>query len=198
MKIAYARVSTRQQNLDMQLEAFRKEGCEKIYKEKKSAFSERPELIRAIDDLRSGDTLYLWSLDRIGRSIIEVISNVKIIHEKGASIIVIVQKIDTSTPTGRMLIPFFSILAELEVELRRERAAAGISIARASGRRLGRRPGISEEAMKTAQMAKKMYESKDPEYTVIEIYKALKISPRTLYKYLNIVGGKKRGGIIND
>ena len=69
MKIAYARVSTRQQNLDMQLDAFRAEGCEKVYQEKISAFAERPELARALDDLRSGDVLYVWALDRLGRSL---------------------------------------------------------------------------------------------------------------------------------
>jgi DNA invertase Pin-like site-specific DNA recombinase len=196
MKIAYARVSTRQQNLDIQLDAFRKEGCEKIYQEKKSAFADRPELLRALDDLRSGDTFYVWALDRLGRTVFEVIDNVGKIHEKDAHLRVIVQNIDTSTATGRMLIPVFSMLAELEVELRRERAAAGISIARASGRRLGRRPGISEEAMKTAHMAKKMYESKEPQYSVREICGALNISFRTLYKYLDIVGSQKRGSDI--
>jgi DNA invertase Pin-like site-specific DNA recombinase len=196
MKIAYARVSTRQQNLDIQLEAFRKEGCEKIYQEKKSAFTERPELVRAIEDLRAGDALFVWALDRLGRTVFEVIGNVKIIHEKGAHLVVIVQNIDTSTATGRMLIPVFSMLAELEVELRRERATAGIKIARESGRRLGRRPGISEEAMKTAHMARKMYDSKDPEYSVREICKALNISIKTFYKYIQIAGGKKKGGLL--
>jgi DNA invertase Pin-like site-specific DNA recombinase len=198
MKIAYARVSTRQQNLDMQLEAFRKESCEKIYQEKKSAFAERPELLRALEDLRLGDTLYVWALDRLGRTVFEVINNVKKIHDKGANLVAIIQNIDTSTTTGRMLIPIFSLLAELEIELRRERAAAGISIARASGRRLGRRPGISEEATKTAHMVKKMYESKDPEYSVREICRTLNVSVKTLYKYLDIAGGKKKGSIISS
>ncbi|MDR0572661.1 MAG: recombinase family protein, partial [Tannerella sp.] len=126
MKIAYARVSTRQQNLDIQLEAFRKEGCEKIYQEKKSAFSERPELENALNDLRPGDTLCVWALDRLGRTVFEVIGNVKKIHDKGAHLIASVQNIDTSTATGRMLIPIFSMLAELEIELKRERAAAGV------------------------------------------------------------------------
>jgi DNA invertase Pin-like site-specific DNA recombinase len=181
----------------MQLEAFRKECCEKIYQEKKSAFAQRPELIRAMDDLRPGDTFYVWALDRLGRTIFEVIDNVKKIHEKGAHLIAIVQSIDTSTATGRMMIPIFSMMAELEAELRRERAAAGVSVARASGRRLGRRPGISEEAMKTAHLARKMYESKDPEYSVREICHTINISFKTLYKYLDIVGGKKRGGLNN-
>ena len=139
MKIAYARVSTKQQNLDMQLEAFRAEGCEKI-----SAFAERPELARALDDLRSGDVLYVWALDRLGRSLYEVIGNVKLIHDKGASLYAVVQKIDTSTIQGRMLLPLFSMLAELEIDLKRERAAAGVRSAREQGRNLGRKAGLSE------------------------------------------------------
>ena len=144
MKIAYARVSTKQQNLDMQLEAFRAEGCEKIYQEKISAFAERPELARALDDLRSGDVLYVWALDRLGRSLYEVIGNVKLIHDKGASLYAVVQKIDTSTIQGKMLLPLFSMLAELEIDLKRERAAAGVRSAREQGRNLGRKAGLSE------------------------------------------------------
>ncbi|MDR3267019.1 MAG: recombinase family protein [Tannerella sp.] len=192
MKIAYARVSTRQQNLDIQLEAFEREGCEKVYQEKKSAFSDRPELLRALDDLRAGDTLFVWALDRLGRTVFEVIGNVKKVHDKEANLYVVVQKIDTSTTSGKMLLPVFSMLAELEIELKRERAAAGVRLAREQGRPLGRKPGISDEAMKTAVMAKKMYDSKVPYYSVREICKALKISPRSFYKYLDIVGGIKK------
>jgi DNA invertase Pin-like site-specific DNA recombinase len=196
MKIGYARVSTRQQNLDMQLEAFRKEGCEKIYQEKKSAFTERPELLRALDDLRTGDTLYVWALDRLGRTVFEVIGNVRKIHDRGATLNVIVQKIDTGTATGKMLIPIFSMLAELETELKRERAVAGIRIAREQGRPLGRKPGLSEKAKNTAKNTAKLYCSKNPEYSVREIARILNISLRTLYKYLEYEGVKKKGGII--
>jgi DNA invertase Pin-like site-specific DNA recombinase len=196
MKIGYARVSTRQQNLDMQLDAFAKEGCEKVYQEKKSAFSDRPELLRALDDLRTGDTLFVWALDRLGRTMFEVIGNVKKIHDRGANLYVIVQKIDTSTTGGKMLLPVFSMLAELEIELKRERAAAGVRIARESGRRLGRKPGITDEAMEIAKMAGKLYLSKTPEYSVREICKMIKISPKTFYKYLGIIGVIKKGGIL--
>jgi DNA invertase Pin-like site-specific DNA recombinase len=195
MNIGYARVSTRQQNLDMQLDAFKKEGCEKIYQEKKSAFTDRPELLRAMDDLRPGDTLYVWALDRLGRTMFEVIGNVRKIHEKGANLYVVVQKIDTSTPGSKMMLPVFSMLAELEIDLKRERAAAGVRVAREQGRRLGRKPGITEEAMKTAQMAGKLYQSKTPEYSVREICETLKISFKTLYKYLDIIGVKKKGSV---
>jgi DNA invertase Pin-like site-specific DNA recombinase len=196
MKIGYARVSTRQQNLDMQLEAFRKEGCEKIYQEKKSAFADRPELLRALDDLRKGDTLYAWALDRLGRTVFEVIGNVRKIHDKGATLNVIVQKIDTGTATGKMLIPIFSMLAELEIELKRERAIAGIRIARESGRRLGRKPGLLPEAQEKAKRAQKLYLSKEPEYSVREICSMLGISIKTLYKYLDFTKTLLKGGTI--
>ncbi|MDR1198004.1 MAG: recombinase family protein [Prevotellaceae bacterium] len=198
MKIGYARVSTRQQNLDMQLEAFRKEGCEKIYQEKKSAFADRPELLRALDDLRTGDTLYVWALDRLGRTVFEVIGNVRKIHDKGATLNVIVQKIDTGTTTGKMMIPIFSMLAELEIELKRERAIAGIRIARESGRRLGRKPGLSPEAQETAKSAQKLYRSKDPEYSVREICRMLNITPKTMYKYLDFMKTELKGGTLQN
>jgi DNA invertase Pin-like site-specific DNA recombinase len=195
MKIGYARVLTRQQNLEIQMEAFRKEGCEKVYQEKRSAFTERPELDKALEDLRAGDTLYVWALDRLGRSLFEVIGNVKKIHDRGANLYAVVQKIDTGTMQGKMLLPVFSMLAELEIELKRERAAAGIRVARAAGRRIGRKPGLSDEAKEKARMVKKMYLSTSPEYSVREICKALEITSRTLYKYLEFTGTEKRGGI---
>jgi DNA invertase Pin-like site-specific DNA recombinase len=198
MKIGYARVSTRQQNLDLQLEAFQKEGCEKIYQEKKSAFADRPELLRALDDLRTGDTLCVWALDRLGRTVFEVIGNVRKIHDKGATLNAIVQKIDTGTTTGKMLIPLFSMLAELEIDLKRERAAAGIRIARESGRRLGRKPGLSPEARETAKRAQKLYLSKDPEYSVREICRMLHITPKTMYKYLDFMKTELKGGAIQN
>jgi DNA invertase Pin-like site-specific DNA recombinase len=196
MKIAYARVSTRQQNLEMQLEAFRAEGCEKVYQEKKSAFSDRPELGRALDDLRAGDVLYVWALDRLGRSLYEVIGNVRMIHDKGASLYVIVQKIDTSTMQGKMLLPVFSMLAELEIELKRDRAAAGVRIAREQGRRLGRKPGLSEASKEKARMVKKLYTSQAPGYSVSEICRMIGVSKKTLYRYLEIEGVVLKGGVI--
>jgi len=145
MKIGYARVSTRQQNLDIQLEAFAKEGCEKIYTEKVSGFVQRPELLKALEDLRAGDTLYVWALDRLGRSLLDVIGNIKMIHDKGANLYAIVQKIDTGTASGKMLVPIFSMLAEIEVDLKRERAAAGLRSARAQGHSSGAKRGFRQE-----------------------------------------------------
>ena len=195
MKIGYARVSTRQQNLEMQIEAFKKEGCEKVYTEKVSGFEKRPELERALDDLRTGDTLYVWALDRIGRSLLDVIGNIKKIHDKGANLYAIVQKIDTGTATGKMLVPIFSMLAELEIDLKRERAMAGIRSAREHGRVIGRKPGLSDDAKKKAKTASKMYLAKEPEYSVREICAIIGISIKTLYKYLDYEGVRLRGGL---
>lgn len=140
MKIGYARVSTPDQNPALQLEALEKAGCEKIYQEKKSAFKERPELIRALEDLRTGDILYVWSLDRLGRSMKEIRTNVDLIMNKGAHLVDVTHNIDTSTPSGKLLIPIFSMLAEIDQVLRTERTVAGWEVAKREGRTGGRKP----------------------------------------------------------
>lgn len=188
MKIGYARVSTSDQNLALQLEALEKAGCEKIYQEKKSAFKERPELIRALEDLRSGDILYVWSLDRLGRSMKEIRTNIDIIIDKGAHLVDVTHNINTSTASGKLLIPIFCMLAEIDHVLRTERTIAGWEVARREGRTGGRKPGLSDGAKKKAEQAKKMYLSKDPLYSAREICSILNISTRTLYKYLRYTG----------
>ena len=188
MKIGYARVSTPDQNPALQLEALEKAGCEKIYQEKKSAFKERPELIRALEDLRTGDILCVWSLDRLGRSMKEIRTNVDLIMNKGAHLVDVTHNIDTSTPSGKLLIPIFSMLAEIDQVLRTERTVAGWEVAKREGRTGGRKPGLNDLAKKKAEQAKKMYLSKDPFYSAKEIASILNISTRTLYKYLRSVG----------
>lgn len=188
MKIGYARVSTRDQNPALQLEALKKAGCEKIYQEKKSAFKERPELIRALEDLRAGDVLYVWSMDRLGRSMKEIRTNIDFILEKKANLIDITHNIDTSSSSGKLLIPIFSMLAEIDQVLRKERTTAGWELAKREGRTGGRKPGMSDTAIKKAQQAKKMYLSKDPTYSVSEMISILKISKRTFYRYLRALG----------
>lgn len=196
MKIGYARVSTRDQNPALQLEALEKAGCEKIYQEKKSAFKDRPELIRALQDLRAGDILYVWSLDRLGRSMKEIRTNIDLILDKDANFIDITHNIDTSTSSGKLLIPIFSMLAEIDQVLRTERTAAGWEVAKREGRTGGRKPGLSDVAKKKAEQAKKMYLSKDPYYSAKEIASILNISTRTLYKYLRFMGIEpNKGGI---
>lgn len=121
MKIGYVRVSSSKQNPSLQLEALQKIGCEKIYQEKKSAFKERPELQRALEDIRKGDILCVWSLDRLGRSMPEIRANIDYIQKKGADLLDITHNVDTSTASGKLLIPILTMLAEVDQVLREER-----------------------------------------------------------------------------
>jgi len=196
MKIGYARVSSASQNIEMQIEALQKEGCETIYQEKKSAFSKRPELDNAIKGLRVGDTLCVWAFDRLGRNMLEVMSNVKTIHDKGANVYSVVHKIDTDTPTGKIMLFNFSLFADMEATLRKERQQAGIASAREKGKNLGRRKGLTEKTKKKAGLVKQMYLSENPVYSVDVISKELDISTRTVYKCLEYAGVKLRGGVI--
>ena len=195
MKIGYARVSTEAQNIDMQIEALKKEGCETIYQEKKSAFTNRPELDNAIKSLRVGDTLCVWAFDRLGRNMLEVMSNVKEIHDKGANVYSIAQKIDTDTPAGKIMLFNFSLFAEMEATLRRERAQAGIALARSQGRPLGRRSGLSPAIQSKVGLVKQMYLSQSPVYSISQITRELKISKKTLYRCLEHTNVPLRGGL---
>lgn len=199
MKIGYVRVSSSKQNPSLQLEALQKIGCEKIYQEKKSAFKERPELQRALEDIRKGDILCVWSLDRLGRSMPEIRANIDYIQKKGADLLDITHNVDTSTASGKLLIPILTMLAEVDQVLREERKTAGWEIAKREGRTGGRPSGLSEAAQKKAEQAKKMYLSKDPLYSAREICSILNISSRTLYRYLRHVGIEPKGSsLINN
>lgn len=197
MKIGYARVSTTSQNLDMQKDAFLKLGCEQLFEEKISAFSERPQLENALSHLRPGDVLCVWALDRLGRNLFEIIKNVDLIHQKGASLFAIVQNLDTSSAQGKMLLPIFSMLAELEIELKKERARAGMQAAKARGVKVGRKKGLTPKAEELAKRAEKLYKSTNPVFSTREIQKMLGISSKTFYSYLKHRGVEvgERGNI---
>ncbi len=135
MILGYARVSTKDQNLNLQIEALKKAGCEKIYQEKISgATKERPELINLIEHLREGDVVMVWKLDRLGRSIKNIIDLVLELNQKKVIIKGLTDGVDTSTPNGRLFLNVMASLAEYERELIRERTNAGLSSARARGR----------------------------------------------------------------
>lgn len=194
MKIGYARVSTREQNLDMQIKAFENEGCEKIFQEKISGTSESlPELARLLEQLRPGDQVFVWALDRLGRSILRIINTVSLIDKKGAQLNIITQKIDTATTAGKVFITVFALLAELETELRKERQAAGIKAARLKGITGGRKKGLSQENKDKAKQVKKLYTSIEPTYSVREISKMLNVSTKTVYRCLEYLNVPKRG-----
>ena len=185
MKIGYARVSTAEQNLDLQKEALTKMGCTEIYEEKVSgAKKNRPELLKLIATLRKGDVLTVWKLDRLGRSTKELIQLVNEIQDKGAELKSLNDPIDTTTAHGKLAFHMFAALAEFERDVIRERTLAGLSTARARGRVGGRPSGLSQKNQHVAIIAQRLYE--EGQKTVTEICQELSIARPTLYSYLGI------------
>jgi DNA invertase Pin-like site-specific DNA recombinase len=183
MKIGYARVSTRDQNIELQLDALTQAGCEVIYQEKASgATAARPELDRMLEQLRKGDAVYIYKLDRLGRSLKHLLELVGELQQRGVGLVSLTDAINTTSAQGRLVFNLFASLAEFERELIRERTHAGLNAARARGRVGGRRRGLSEEAERTAIVAETLY--KEQQLGVNEIAQRLRISKVTLYKYL--------------
>lgn len=188
MKIGYARVSTLDQNLDLQLNALRQAGCEQIYQDKISgAKTDRPQLKRMLEQLRAGDEVVVWKLDRLGRSLQHLIQLVSEFSEKGVSFSSISDNLNTSTPGGKLVFHLFGSLAEFERELIRERTLAGVAAARLKGNTGGKPKGLSEEAKKTARIAESLYKEG---FGIKVIAQQLKLSRTTVYKYLEERGIK--------
>ena len=187
MKFGYARISTKEQNLDLQMDALKKAGCEEIFHEVVSgAKTERTELNRLLSTLRKGDVLVIWKLDRLGRSLKHLILLVHELIEKGIGLQSLNDPIDTTTSQGRLIFNIFACLAEFERDVIRERTQAGLKAARARGRTGGRPKGLSEKAKRTAIAAEALY--KEGKLSVVEICSNLSISKATLYKYLKHQG----------
>jgi len=183
MKIGYARVSTQEQNLSLQLDALQVAGCDTIYREKvTSAKKERPELQKLMGQLRVGDVVVVWKLDRLGRSLQDLVSLVNEVQGKGAEFQSLNDHIDTTTPQGKFTFHLFAALAEFERGIIRERTKAGLAAARARGRKGGRPKGLSKEAQHTAMIAETLYQ--DGDLTVKQICRQLSISRGTFYNYL--------------
>ena len=180
MLIGYARVSTDDQNLDLQRDALRLVGCEKIYEDRISgAKAARPGLATAIEVARAGDALVVWRLDRLGRSLHDLILLGKTLDEAGIGLVSVQEKIDTGSSGGRLVFHLFGALAEFERNLVRERTQAGLNAARARGRK-GGRPKVLEPAKR--RLAVDLYNAK--KHTVREICRMMGISKPTLYNYL--------------
>src|SRR5436853_2440995 len=178
MLIGYARVSKTEQHLELQLDALNKAGCEQIYTDKiTGAKEERKGLQDALSHLRKGDTLIVWRLDRLGRSLKHLIEILTSLHEKGIEFRSLTENIDTSTPTGKFMFHMIGALAEFERNLIRERTMAGLEAARARGHS-GGRPKVGETQTKI--MARKLYADKTNR--VKNICETLKISKATLYR----------------
>ena len=187
MKIGYARVSTKDQNLSLQNDALQKEGCELIFEEKASgAKSDRPELRRMIDQLRKGDIVIIWKLDRLGRSLRDLVNLVTEIQDKGAGLKSLNDSIDTTTPQGKLTFHLFAALAEFERDIISERTKAGLESARARGRKGGRPKGLSEQAKNKAIIAETLYREGD--FSVKQICQHLDIARSTFYKLLKYRG----------
>jgi len=183
MKLGYARVSTKDQHLELQIDALTKAGCEKIFQDIASgARTERPALNEMINHLRPGDVLVIWKLDRLGRSLNHLIGLVNDLMKKNIGLQSLHDPIDTTTAQGRLSFNLFASLAEFERDLIRERTQAGLSAARARGRNGGRPKGIPQKAEATACAAETLY--KEGRLSVNEISEKLGIAKSTLYAYL--------------
>ena len=183
MKIGYARVSTKEQSLAMQVDALKKSGCDKIHEEIASgAKTSRPVLEEIMRNLREGDTLVIWKLDRLGRNLAHLIHLTTKLIEIKVGLISLNDPIDTSTAQGRMVFGIFASLAEFERELIRERTQAGLTSARARGRKGGRPKGMTQAAIEKATIAEALY--KNGSIPVKKIAEQLGISKTTLYLYL--------------
>ena len=180
MLIGYARISTHLQNLDLQKDALTKAGCEKIFVDEVSgAKAARPGLEQAMEMLREGDSLVVWRLDRLGRSLRHLIELVGQFDERKIGLKSLQESIDTSSSGGKLIFHMFGALAEFEHNLIQERTKAGLVAARARGRTGGRPPKLDEKQRKVViQLYKERQQSVD------EICRAMGISKQTLYSYV--------------
>jgi DNA invertase Pin-like site-specific DNA recombinase len=183
MLIGYARVSTQDQTLDLQTDALKRAGCEKIFSDVTSgAKSDRPGLQEAIGHLRAGDTLVVWRLDRLGRTLKHLIATVTDLSDQGIGFKSLQENMDTTTSGGKLIFHIFGALAEFEREVIRERTNAGLQAARARGR-LGGRPTIQSLDPNKVALARKLFDDKS--MPVQEICETLHIGRSTLYRYIN-------------
>jgi DNA invertase Pin-like site-specific DNA recombinase len=181
MNVGYARVSRQDQNPQMQRRELREAGCERIFEERISSRKEsRAELERALEYCRQGDVLVVWKLDRLGRSLKELIELVGRLQERGVEFRSLRESLDTTTPAGKLVFHVFASLAEFERDIIRERTMAGLEAARARGKKGGRKRVMDER--KIALAARLM---KDRDVPISEVCGAVDVSRATLYRYLN-------------
>ena len=179
MLIGYARVSTQDQNLNLQIDALRKAGCEKVFDDKVSGTrAERPGLTKALELMRAGDTLVVWKLDRLGRSVKQLVDLVAGLQKQGVQFKSLTDAIDTGTPSGRFFFHVMASLAEMERELTVERTRAGLEIARQLGRKGGRKRLMTDSKI---QSAKKLLANGVPPR---DVAKDLGVSVPTLYRWI--------------
>jgi len=180
MLIGYARISTLDQTLALQQDALTAAGCEHIYTDTVSgSVTTRPGLAQALSHLRAGDTLVVWRLDRLGRSLPHLIETVSALVRQGVGFRSLQEQIDTTTSGGKLVFHVFGALAEFERDLIRERTHAGLAAARKRGRLFGRPKALTAQQVRQLQSL-----AKDERNTVAEICQTLGISRATYYRYL--------------
>jgi DNA invertase Pin-like site-specific DNA recombinase len=179
MLIGYARVSIQEQTLNLQRDALEKAGCNKLFTDTASgAKTERIGLEEALNYVRKGDTLVVWRLDRLGRSLPHLITTMTGLEERGIGFKSLTENIDTTTGGGKLIFHIFGALVEFERNLIRERTQAGLGAARARGRKGGRPKALTGKQLSIAQ---DLYDKRHP---IAEICQTLKISKATLYRYI--------------
>ena len=183
MLIGYARVSTQDQNLELQFEALTKSGCKKIFEDRVSGSrAERPGLNKLLEMLRDGDTLVVWKLDRLGRSVKNLVDLVSELHKQGVQFKSLTDAIDTGTPSGRFFFHVMASLSQMERELTIERTRAGLEVARQLGRKGGRKRLMTDSKIESA---KKLLVNGIPPR---DVAKNLGVSIPTLYRWIPAAG----------
>ena len=180
MLVGYARVSIQDQDPQLQIDALREAGCEKIYEEKASgAQRERPQLKAALAYMKEGDTLVVWKLDRLARSLRQLIETVEEMEGKGVGFRSLTESVDTTTSGGRLIFHIFAALAEFERSVIRERTTAGLAAAKARGRVGGRPPSLSAADIEVARTL-----LAEGSLTTTQVAKRLGVAVSTLYKHI--------------
>ena len=180
MLVGYARVSTQDQDLSLQLDALHAAGCAKVFTEKASgAQRDRPQLQAALDYMRSKDTLVVWKLDRLARSLKQLLETVEDLGNRGIGLRSLTESLDTTTSGGTLVFHLFAALAEFERAMIRERTRAGLQAARRRGRLGGRPPALTSRDLTEAKAL-----LRDPEITVEQVAKRLGVASSTLYRHL--------------
>jgi DNA invertase Pin-like site-specific DNA recombinase len=181
VRIGYARVSTADQNMNLQQDALEKAHCERVFHDTASgAKDDRSGLSDALTYAREGDTLVVWKLDRLGRSLKHLVDTVASLHARKVGFQSLQEQIDTTTSGGKLVFHVFAALAEFERDLIRERTSAGLAAARSRGRNGGRPPKLSQRQL---AMARKLLS--DPGTRIDDVCRTLRISRSTLYRHLH-------------
>lgn len=181
MKIGYARVSTDAQETHLQMDALKRAKCTRVYQEKASgAKTERPELMKLLDNARKGDVIIVWKLDRLARSLRQLIDTTVLLNERGVELHSLTENINTTTPSGKLTFHIFAALAEFERDLLQQRVNAGLKAARRRGRVGGRPKSLNEAALKKARAL-----LRSGEYSKVQVAEELEVSRHTLWRALS-------------